>query len=51
MHNQTSLKFPIETGRWINTAKELRLCSFCNKKKLEMNITFYLHVQMTELFN
>jgi len=28
----SNLKFPIETGRWNNIAKELRLCSFCNKK-------------------
>ena len=26
------LKLPIGTGRWNNIAKELRLCSFCNKK-------------------
>ena len=28
----SNLKLPIETGRWNNIAKELRLCSFCNKK-------------------
>ena len=28
----SNLKLPIESGRWNNIAKELRLCSFCNKK-------------------
>ena len=35
MHKQlrtSNLKLPIETRRWNNIAKELRLCSFCIKK-------------------
>jgi len=28
----SNLKLPIETGRWNNISKELRLCTFCNKK-------------------
>jgi hypothetical protein len=28
----SNLKLPIETRRWNNIAKELRLCTFCNKQ-------------------
>jgi hypothetical protein len=28
----SNLKLSIESGRWNNIAKELRLCSYCNKK-------------------
>jgi hypothetical protein len=32
MYNHSNFKLQIETGRWNNIAKELRLCSFCNKE-------------------
>ena len=44
-------KLPIETGRYTNIERNLRLCSICNFRRLGTNITTFQIVKMRNLKN